>query len=144
MRTLRSTLLGDLGDLTPVRYTGNVKAYSLYLKGRFCWNRRTQEGIREGIGYFEQAIAEDPGYALAYSGLADSYALDLDYKSAPVFEGMERAKLEAKKAIATEQFAQAIANIGDVVAYQDQPEFAKFWDEDANRVEDAVRSIGKV
>ena len=51
---------------------------------------------------------------------------------------------EAKKAIATEQFAQAIANIGDVVAYQDQPEFAKFWDEDANRVEDAVRSIGKV
>jgi len=100
VRTLRSTLLGDLGDPTPVRYTANVKAYSLYLKGRFCWNRRTQEGIREGIHYFEQAIAEDPEYALAYSGLADSYALDLDYKGAAVFEGMERAKAEARKAIA--------------------------------------------
>jgi serine/threonine-protein kinase len=99
VRTLRSTLLGDLGDPTPVRYTANVKAYSLYLKGRFCWNRRTQEGIREGIHYFEQAIAEDPAYALAYSGLADSYALDLDYRGAPVFEGMERAKAEARKAI---------------------------------------------
>ena len=87
VRTLRSTLLGDLGDPTPVRYTANVKAYSLYLKGRFWWNRRTQEGITEGIRYFEQAIAEDPGYALAYSGLADSYALDLDYRGAPVIRG---------------------------------------------------------
>jgi tripartite-type tricarboxylate transporter receptor subunit TctC len=51
---------------------------------------------------------------------------------------------DAKKAVATEQFAKAIDNIGDVLAYQDQPEFAKFWDEDARRVEDAVRSIGKV
>jgi hypothetical protein len=65
VRTLRSTLLGELGDLTPVRYTENVGAYSLYLKGRFRWNRRTQADIAEGIKYFEQAIAEDPGYALA-------------------------------------------------------------------------------
>jgi serine/threonine-protein kinase len=99
VQTLRSTLLGELGDPTPVRYTANVKAYSLYLKGRFWWNRRTQAAIKEGIRYFEQAIAEDPGYALAYSGLADSYALDLDYRGAPVFEGMERAKTEARKAI---------------------------------------------
>jgi serine/threonine-protein kinase len=99
VRTLRSTLLGDLGDPTPVRYTENVRAYSLYLKGRFWWNRRTQSDIAEGIRYFEQAIAEDPQYALAYSGLADSYALDLDYRGAPVVEGMERAKAEARKAI---------------------------------------------
>ena len=99
VRTLRSTLLGDLGDPTPVRYTENVRAYSLYLKGRFWWNRRTQTDIAEGIKYFEQAIAEDPGYALAYSGLADSYALDLDYRGVPVAEGMERARREARKAI---------------------------------------------
>jgi serine/threonine-protein kinase len=99
VRTLRSTLLGDLGDPTPVRYTENVRAYSLYLKGRFWWNRRTQADIARGIQFFEQAIAEDPGYALAYSGLADSYALDLDYRGAPVGEGMERAKLEARRAI---------------------------------------------
>ena len=51
---------------------------------------------------------------------------------------------ETRKAVATEQFAKAIENIGDVVAYLDQPDFAKFWDEDAKRVEDAVHSIGKV
>jgi tripartite-type tricarboxylate transporter receptor subunit TctC len=55
-----------------------------------------------------------------------------------------KLRQEAKKAAASEQFAKAIDNIGDVLAYQDQPEFAKFWDEDAKRVEDAVRSIGKV
>jgi tripartite-type tricarboxylate transporter receptor subunit TctC len=51
---------------------------------------------------------------------------------------------ESRKAAASEQFAKAIDNIGDVVAYLDQPDFAKFWDQDAKRVEDAVRSIGKV
>ena len=55
-----------------------------------------------------------------------------------------KLRQESKKAAASEQFAKAIDNIGDVLAYQDQPEFAKFWDEDARRVEDAVRSIGKV
>jgi tripartite-type tricarboxylate transporter receptor subunit TctC len=55
-----------------------------------------------------------------------------------------RLREETKKAVATEQFAKAIQNIGDVVAYLDQPDFAKFWDADAKRVEDAVRSIGKV
>ncbi len=51
---------------------------------------------------------------------------------------------ESKKAAASEQFAKAIDNIGDVLAYMDQPEFAKFWEEDAKRVEEAVHSIGKV
>jgi serine/threonine protein kinase/Tfp pilus assembly protein PilF len=114
VRTLRSTpLLGDLGDPTPVRYTSNVKAYSLYLKGRFWWNRRSQDAIKEGIRYFEAAIREDPGYALAYSGLADSYALDLDYRGAPVFEGMERARVEARKAIELdESLAEAHTSLG--------------------------------
>jgi serine/threonine-protein kinase len=120
VQTLRSTLLGDLGDPTPVRYTANVKAYSLYLKGRFSWNRRTQAGIKEGIRYFEQAIAEDPGYALAYSGLADSYALDLDYRGARVFEGMERAKAEARKAIALDDsLAEAHTSLGWVTFIYD-------------------------
>ncbi|HEV7364943.1 MAG TPA: protein kinase [Gemmatimonadales bacterium] len=120
VRTLRATLLGDLGDLTPVRYTANVRAYSLYLKGRFWWNRRTQAGIKEGIRYFEQAIEEDPGYALAYSGLADSYALDLDYRGAPVMEGMERAKAEARKAIELDEtLAEAHTSLGWVTFIYD-------------------------
>jgi serine/threonine-protein kinase len=120
VRTLRSTLLGDLGDPTPVRYRSNVRAYSLYLKGRFWWNRRTQAGIKEGIRYFEEAIAEDPSYALAYSGLADSYALDLDYRGAPVFEGMQRAKAEARKAIELDEtLAEAHTSLGWVTFIYD-------------------------
>jgi serine/threonine-protein kinase len=120
VRTLRSTLLGELGDPTPVRYTANVRAYSLYLKGRFWWNRRSQAAIKEGIRFFEQAIEEDPGYALAYSGLADSYALDLDYRGAPVIEGMERAKVEARKAIALDEtLAEAHTSLGWVTFIYD-------------------------
>jgi serine/threonine-protein kinase len=120
VRTLRSRLLGDLRDPTPVRYTENVRAYSLYLKGRFWWNRRTQADIAEGVKYFEQAIAEDPGYALAYTGLADSYALDLDYSGAPVKEGMERAKAEARKAIELDEtLAEAHTSLGWVTFIYD-------------------------
>jgi tripartite-type tricarboxylate transporter receptor subunit TctC len=57
---------------------------------------------------------------------------------------VNKLREEIKKVVATEQFAQAIETIGDVVAYLDQPDFAVFWDADAKRVEAAVRSIGKV
>jgi serine/threonine protein kinase/tetratricopeptide (TPR) repeat protein len=97
--TLRSTLLRDLGDAPPVRYTANLTAYHLYLKGRYWWNRRTQAAIAEGIKYFERAIEEDAGYALAYTGLADSYALQVDYRGAPVHQAMERARELARRAL---------------------------------------------
>ncbi len=120
VRTLRSTLLGELGDPTPVRYTANVRAYSLYLKGRYWWNRRSQAALKEGIKFFEQAIEEDPGYALAYSGLADSYALDLDYRGAPVREGMERARAEAQKALQLDEtLAEAHTSLGWVMFIYD-------------------------
>jgi serine/threonine-protein kinase len=98
--TLRTTFLADIADPTPQRYTDNVQAYSLYLKGRFCWNKRSQEGVREAIAYFEQAIDHDPGYTLAYSGLSDSYALQVDYRGVPVREGYELARRYALKALA--------------------------------------------
>jgi len=55
------------------RYTDNVEAYHAYLRGRYYWNKRTDEGVRKAIEHFNQAIDNDPSYALAYSGLADSY-----------------------------------------------------------------------
>jgi len=97
--TLRTTFLADIADPTPRRYTDNVQAYSLYLKGRFCWNKRSQEGVREAIAYFEQAIDHDPGYTLAYSGLSDSYGLQVDYRGVPVTEGYELARRYALKAL---------------------------------------------
>jgi eukaryotic-like serine/threonine-protein kinase len=57
------------------RQTENAEAYQLYLKGRYHWNKWTHEGFGKGIEYFQQAVERDPGYALAYSGLADSYVL---------------------------------------------------------------------
>jgi len=97
--TLRATWFADLDQPVSKRYTQSVVAYGLYLKGRFAWNKRTQEGVLEGIEYFEQAIAEDPGYALAYTGLADSYALQIDYRNVAVKNGFVRAKENALKAL---------------------------------------------
>ncbi len=101
--TLRATLLHDLGEPVPVRYTANLRAYHLYLKGRHAWNRRTSASLAEAIRFFEAAIAEDAGYALAYTGLADSYALQLDYRDSPVQEGLERARAEAERALALDE-----------------------------------------
>src|SRR5258707_993067 len=99
VNTLRATMFADVSEYVARRYTENIQAYGLYLKGRYAWNKRTQEGVAEAISYFEQAIAEDPGYAPAYAGLADSYALDVDYRSIPVDEAYRRAKQYAHKAL---------------------------------------------
>ena len=109
---LRATTFADLSEPLPQRYAGNAKAYGLYLKGRYEWNKRTQEGVAAGIRYFEQAVAEDPRYAPAYVGLSDSYALHVDYRSVPVAEGFELAKANARKAIALdESLAEAHASL---------------------------------
>ena len=110
--TLRATWFADLAAAPVRHYTDNVRAYGLYLKGRYEWNRRTQEGVTAGIRYFEQAIAIDPSYALAYTGLADCYALHVDYRSVPVDEGFMQAKKYALKAIAlNDSLAEAHASL---------------------------------
>ncbi len=113
VNTLRATYLGNLGEPARPRATDNIRAYSLYLRGRYAWNQRTGSAIAEAIGYFEQAIAEDPGYALAYTGLADCYALALDYRAVPVGEGMRRAREEAEHALALDDsLAEAHTSLG--------------------------------
>lgn len=97
--TLRSTSFADIAPTPTNRHTENVLAYGLYLRGRYAWNKRTFEGVSEGIKYFEEAIALDPAYALAYTGLADSYSLHIDYRNVPVHEGHQKAKFYARKAI---------------------------------------------
>jgi serine/threonine-protein kinase len=111
--TLRATSFADLAAPVPRRYTRSIAAYGLYLRGRYAWNKRTQEGTAEAIEYFERAIAEDPGYAPAYAGLADSWALQLDYRSVPVAEGFARAKEYAGKALELDEgVAEAHASLG--------------------------------
>src|SRR2546423_7259320 len=89
--TLRSTSFANLSLAPPQRHTDNIQAYGLYLRGRYSWNKRTSDGVKEGIKYFQEAIALDPTYALAYTGLADSYSLALDYRNVPVYKGHEMA-----------------------------------------------------
>ena len=118
--TLRATLLGDIGDPTPRRYTADLAAYNLYLKGRYSWNKRTSEAIAEGVRYFEEAIARDESYALAYTGLADCFALQLDYRGVPVAEGMRRAKEFALRALALDEtLAEAHTSLGWVLFIYD-------------------------
>jgi serine/threonine protein kinase/Flp pilus assembly protein TadD len=71
---LQLRLSGEEKQRLAKRYTDNIEAYHLYLKGRYYNNKRTPEWIRKAIEHFQQAIDVDPNYALAYAGLADSYA----------------------------------------------------------------------
>jgi tetratricopeptide (TPR) repeat protein len=77
------------------------QAYESYLKGRYFWNKRTADGLRVALAYFNQAIDEDPKYAQAYSGLSDTYALlgDWQYAVMTPKEAMPKAKAAAMKAI---------------------------------------------
>lgn len=70
---LRLRLSGEQEQRVAKRYTENIEAYQLYLLGRFHWNKFTVEGARKSIDYFNQALAKDPNYALAYHGLSDAY-----------------------------------------------------------------------
>ena len=82
--------------------TVNPEAYEAYLKGRYFWNKRTGEGLKRAIDYFDHAIDIDPDYARAYSGLADSYALsgDWEYGLLSPADAFPRAKAAATKALA--------------------------------------------
>jgi serine/threonine-protein kinase len=118
--TVRTTFLAEVADPTPRRYTENLAAYGLYLKGRYSWNKRSADGVREAIEYFEQAIAADPKYALAYSGLSDSYALQVDYRRVPVTEGLTRAREYARQALALDDtLAEAHTSLGWVLFIYD-------------------------
>jgi tetratricopeptide (TPR) repeat protein len=79
----------------------NHEAYEDYLKGRYCWNKRTGDGLKKAVEYFDQAIDKDAGYAQAYSGLADSYALmgDWEYGIMAPKEAFPKAKAAATKAL---------------------------------------------
>ncbi|MCI0621461.1 MAG: hypothetical protein L0387_07300 [Acidobacteria bacterium] len=77
----------------------NPEAYELYLKGRYFWNKRTDEGFEKAVQYFQQAIEEDSQYALAYAGLADTYILLGYYSILSPHEAYPKAELAARKAL---------------------------------------------
>jgi eukaryotic-like serine/threonine-protein kinase len=79
--------------------TRDVQAYHAYLRGRYFWNKRTEEGFEKAMASFGEAIARDPQFALAYAGLGDAYELLADYGFLPPEEGAARARVMALKAL---------------------------------------------
>jgi eukaryotic-like serine/threonine-protein kinase len=77
----------------------NVEAHELYLKGRYEWNKRRKDSLEKSLQYFQQAINKDPGYALAYAGLADAYNVSGSYDVLSSRESSRRAKAAAEKAL---------------------------------------------
>jgi adenylate cyclase len=110
---LRVELSGDEERQLAKKYTASPEAYQLYLKGRFHWNKRTPEGVQKAIQYFNQAIALDPNYALAYAGLADAYAVIFDYERGYQLDNIDKGREAAMKALALDHgLAEAHASLG--------------------------------
>jgi len=97
-KTLRPTLSGEEKEQVSKLGTQNREAYDLYLQGRYSWNKRTRSDIEMAISYFNQAIAKDPSYALAYSGLADAYSVLWNYGSNPM-ESYPKSNAAARTAL---------------------------------------------
>ncbi len=117
---LQATLTGSEKTAIAKRPTANSEAYELYLKGRFFWNKRTGNDLKKSIDYFNQAIAKDAGYALAYAGLADAYALLSVYAVAPPGDAFPKAKAAAQKALELDNtLAEAHTSLAETLAIYD-------------------------
>lgn len=104
----------------PLPQPVNTEAYENYLKGRYFWNMRSADGMRKATGYFDRAIALEPGYAQAYSGLADCYNLLSFYGVAEPAEAFPKAREAALKALQLdENSAEAHAALGFVQVHYD-------------------------
>ena len=118
--TLHAKLTGSEKSAIAKRPTADTEAYELYLKGRFFWNKRTGPDLRKAIAYFNQAIAKDPNYALAYAGLADAYVLLPPYGAASSLESFPQAEAAAKKALELDDaLAEAHTSLAQVLVSYD-------------------------
>jgi len=118
--TLQVKLTGSEKAAIAKRPTANTKAYEFYLKGRFFWNKRTPDGIKQAIVQFQQSIERDPNFALGHAGLADSYIALTFYNFAAPHESMPKAKESAIKALALDNtVAEAHASLAHVLMNYD-------------------------
>jgi len=111
--TLQAKITGSEKNSIAKAPTANPEAYELYLKGRFFWNKRSGVDLRKAIEFFNQAIAKDPNYALAYAGLADSYLLLPNYGGAATADVVPPARAAVTKALELDNsLAEAHASLG--------------------------------
>ena len=100
---LKVKLLGENLAEVLKRYTNNTEAYEAYLKGRFFWSKFTLRGFHKSIDYFNEAIAIDPKYALAFGGIADAYMMLSEFGGLPAREAMRYGKDAAQKALSLDE-----------------------------------------
>jgi serine/threonine-protein kinase len=119
VKSLTVTLLVDDGPMFESA-TDNFEAYELYLRGRFQWNKRTEDGLRQSIDYLTQSVAADPNFAVAFAGLADSYATLGIYGSQLATEVMPLARDAANRALAVDStLSEALTSLGCVASVYD-------------------------
>ena len=100
--------------------TDNTEAYQLYLKGRYYWNKRTEEAVAKALDYYKQASDKDPAYALAYDGLADCLIAQAWYSFRPSKDVYPQAKTAARKALELdESLSEAHASLAFVLTNYD-------------------------
>src|SRR5437773_4757872 len=117
---LRLKLTGADQTQLAKTYTDSGEAYEAYLKGRYHWNKRTDEGFKQATTFFQEAIVKDPSYALAYTGLADCYTLRSDYGFLAPKEGYALAKGAVTLALKyDESLAEAHTSLASIKAVTD-------------------------
>ncbi len=118
--TLKVRLLGEEKKRLDQKPTENLEAYNLYLRGRYFWNKRTPDGIKQAIEQFQQSVERDPSFALGYAGLADSYIALTFYNFAAPHETMPKARESALKAVALDNTAaEPHASLGNILVNYD-------------------------
>ena len=118
--TLQAKLTGSEQHAIAAQPTKNTEAHQLYLKGRYFWNKRSAADFKTAIGYFQQSIDKDPGFALAYAGLADTYVLMPGYAASSPKDSLPKAKGAARKALELDTtLAEAHASLGQALLAYD-------------------------
>jgi TolB-like protein len=118
--TLQAKLTGSEKQMIAAQATTDTTAYELYHKGRSLWEKRTGDNIPKAIAYYEQAIARDPNYALAYAGLSSAYILSPFYAGANRRDTSPKAKEAALKALRLDpNLAEAHLALGKVLFFSE-------------------------
>lgn len=117
---LEARLTGAEHTPLPKRIKQDPEAYRLYLKGRYYWNKRTGDAVKKGLDYFKQAIEIDPGFALAYAGIADSYAMSVFNIMISPRDGLPKARAAATRALELDDsLAEACSSVAFVKMFYD-------------------------
>src|SRR5438105_1958112 len=118
--TLQAKLTGSEKQMMAAQSTSDTAAYELYHKGRSLWEKRSGDNIPKAIAFYEQAIARDPNYALAYAGLSDAFILAPFYAGADRRESYSKAKEAALKALRLDpNLAEAHLALGKVLFFSE-------------------------